>query len=140
MTHYNCAVGTTFLARDSHRLLLNFRTSKTTFPRHWGLWSGKVEEGESPLHALFRECKEELAIDVPPHALHPWDIYTNEKNCYTFYTFISVVDAEFTPVLNTESEGYGWFNYDALPYPLHPGIKRSLIGWKARRRLEMMVS
>lgn len=135
----NHAVGTAFLAKSSGRLLLSYRTNLKTFPHHWCLWSGKIEKGESPIYTLLRECKEELAIEVPSHMLHPWDVYINPTNGYTFYTFISVVQEEFNPTLNHENHGYGWFKYDALPRPLHPGIKKTLMGWKARHRLQCMV-
>jgi len=139
MIQTNQAVGTAFLSKESGRMLLSYRTNLKSFPHHWCLWSGKIEEGESPIYALLRECNEELAITVPPHMLHPWDIYTNSHNNFTFYTFVSVVQDEFSPKLNDESHGYGWFKYDALPRPLHPGIKKSFMGWKARQRLEAMI-
>lgn len=139
MTNKN-AVGTAFLAKDTERLLLSYRNNNKTFPHHWCLWSGKIEDNESPIYALLRECEEELAITVPAHALHPWGIYVNPSNNYTFYTFISVVDSEFSPKLNHENHGYGWFKYDALPRPLHPGIKRNLMGWVARKRFEKMLA
>ena len=46
------------------RLLVCQRHENSAFPLKWEFPGGKVEQGESPLNALKRELKEELAIDV----------------------------------------------------------------------------
>lgn len=37
----------------------------------WGLPGGKVDPGETLLHAVIRETKEETLLDVPPTELKP---------------------------------------------------------------------
>ena len=37
------------------------------YPDHWGCFGGAMEAGESPLQALYRELREELAFDFEPH-------------------------------------------------------------------------
>ena len=51
------------ILRDQ-RLLVCQRDKHAAFPLKWELPGGKVEQGESPLTALKRELKEELAIEV----------------------------------------------------------------------------
>jgi 8-oxo-dGTP diphosphatase len=51
------------ILRDQ-RLLVCQRHEHAAFPLKWELPGGKVERGESPLNALKRELKEELAIEM----------------------------------------------------------------------------
>jgi 8-oxo-dGTP diphosphatase len=51
------------ILRDQ-RLLVCQRDEHAAFPLKWEFPGGKVEQGESPLTALKRELKEELAIEV----------------------------------------------------------------------------
>jgi 8-oxo-dGTP pyrophosphatase MutT (NUDIX family) len=46
------------------RYLLQHRDRKPTifYPDHWGCFGGAIDKGESPLKALRRELKEELAL------------------------------------------------------------------------------
>jgi len=46
------------------RLLVCQRNSRGAFPLKWEFPGGKVEPGEDKTHALIRELKEELNIDV----------------------------------------------------------------------------
>ncbi|HTS45153.1 MAG TPA: NUDIX domain-containing protein [Puia sp.] len=56
----------------NRKLLLAFSKNK----KAWYLPGGKVDHGETTIHALIREIKEELNIDMEPHELR-------------FYTHIS---------------------------------------------------
>src|SRR3954467_14619376 len=47
-------------------LLLQLRDgSAPTYPHHWGLFGGHMEEGESPDFAVWRELQEELQLTPP---------------------------------------------------------------------------
>ncbi|MQA16204.1 MAG: NUDIX domain-containing protein [Pseudonocardiaceae bacterium] len=48
------------------RLLAAQRSYPADTAGRWELPGGRVEEGESEQHALSRECREELAVDVVP--------------------------------------------------------------------------
>jgi 8-oxo-dGTP diphosphatase len=48
----------------AHRLLAAQRRAPRSYAGLWEFPGGKVEEEESPVAALIRECREELNIDV----------------------------------------------------------------------------
>ncbi len=52
--------------RDN-KLLIYLRDDKPeiSFPNHWDLFGGILEDGETPEQALVREVKEEIGIDLP---------------------------------------------------------------------------
>jgi 8-oxo-dGTP diphosphatase len=54
------------------RLLVYLRDDKPDipFPNHWDFFGGHLEEGETPEHALVREVKEELGLE-----LADWDFF-----------------------------------------------------------------
>ena len=39
---------------------------KRVFPGKWSVTGGAVDPGEQPLDAMYRECKEELGVDLNP--------------------------------------------------------------------------
>ena len=47
------AAGGCIVAKDTKRILLQQRSSKSSYPRHWGFWGGKVEEDENVSQALL---------------------------------------------------------------------------------------
>ena len=56
----------------------------------------------------------------------PLDIFWTIDKKFCYYTFVLVVDEEFIPEISNESGGFGWFNIESLPKPLHPGAKAML--------------
>ena len=54
---------------DANRLLAAQRRAPRTYAGQWEFPGGKVEEEETPIAALIRECQEELNIDVDVDAL-----------------------------------------------------------------------
>ena len=42
---------------------------------------------------------------------------------FVYHNFLALVDSEFTPKLDWESQGYAWVEYGDWPTPLHPGLK-----------------
>lgn len=90
----------------------------------WQLPGGLGEEGEDAEACARREYKEELGRDCEG-ALKAVDARSTEAGrAYT--TFATPVSERFVPVLDHESDGYGWFKLDALPSPLHPGLAETL--------------
>jgi 8-oxo-dGTP diphosphatase len=49
---------------DAHRLLAAQRREPRSHAGQWEFPGGKVEEEETPIAALIRECQEELNVDV----------------------------------------------------------------------------
>ena len=69
-------VALAIITNKSNEVLLQHRDSKApTHPNQWGLWGGRIEEGETPTAALVRELKEELDLDVDEASLLPFKTY-----------------------------------------------------------------
>lgn len=76
---------------DRGELLFYLRDNKPgiPFPRHWDLFGGHVEEGETPEQALVREVKEEIGFDLKEYKFFrkyectEGDAYPNVKYIYS---------------------------------------------------------
>lgn len=112
--------GALIIARDTGRVFLVLRSPKVREPGTWGLIGGAIDEGESPDVAVRREVYEEIAYtgDIE---LHRGRAYIEDT--FTYHNFIGVVESEFSPQLNWESDDAGWFDINKLPSPLHFGVQ-----------------
>jgi len=64
------------VVRRGGRLLLTQRPPGGTLALQWELPGGKIEEGESPEHALVRELREELGVGA--HALEVVEVSSHD--------------------------------------------------------------
>jgi 8-oxo-dGTP pyrophosphatase MutT (NUDIX family) len=116
----NAGAGCIFLARDTKRILLPFRSLDVNEPHTWGTWGGKIDNDESPEDAVRREISEEAAY-VGKYSLIPCSVFTS--GTFKYYNYIAVVNSEFDPVLNGETDDFEWVTLDELPSPLHFGLR-----------------
>lgn len=119
------AVGVWFRASSTGRYLYLMRND-TKHHRTWGLPGGKVEEGETLLDAMERECREELGTMPQYIRLFPLEKFTSTDNAFEYNTWICVVSEEFQPTLNDEHLGYAWIDGNHWPKPMHPGLWNTL--------------
>ena len=98
-----------------------------------------LEAGENPSEALSRELTEEMGFVPCTTKLYPFDVYRSADKKFMHYTFISVVDEEFIPILNKESSGYAWIELGIWPKPMHYGTRVSLCTPKSIEKLNMIL-
>lgn len=110
--------GIFFYAKNTKRFLYLLRTDKNA--NNWGIPGGKIENNETLLEGLVRECTEELGLDLIDFKLVPIQKFVN--NSFIYHTFFCAVDVEFIPSLNEEHCGYAWVGDNQYPKPLHPGL------------------
>ena len=115
------AVGVWFLSRSTGRYLYLLRND-SKHPGAWGLPGGKIENQETLLGGMERECIEELGHFPAYQQMLPLEKFTSADSVFEYYTWVCVVDAEFIPVLNDEHLGYAWIDRGTLPKNMHPGL------------------
>lgn len=121
----NEAVGVWFFAQKTQRYLYLLRND-IKYPERWGLPGGKVEDNESLLDSINRECTEEMGAMPAYIKLIPIEKFTSPNNTFHYHTFFCLLENEFTPLLNHEHSGYAWINKGIIPKPLHPGLWATL--------------
>lgn len=120
------AAGVLFLAKDTGRCLLQLRNSNKRCKNTWGFWGGMLEQGETAYDCIHRELSEEIGFVPELQKLNPIDVFQSRDKNFYYYSFVAVVDAEFSPKLNDESAGYAWVNIGVWPQPLHNGARLTL--------------
>jgi len=94
----------------------------------WGIPKGKVDPGETPIHAACRETLEEVSILVSVSGSHinePIRLLTKEKNSRggDFYIYESKLKMAVVPVKSHEHEEVRYFTKFELPDNIDPRIK-----------------
>jgi 8-oxo-dGTP pyrophosphatase MutT (NUDIX family) len=115
----NNSAGVFFYSKLTKRFLYLLRNDNRN-PGTWGIPGGKIENNETLLEGLERECVEELSFFPNNAKLIPIQKFINHT--FTYHTFFCVLDNEFIPILNDEHCGYAWTDSEHYPKPMHPGL------------------
>ena len=115
----NTSAGVFFYSKNTNRFLYLLRTDHKN-PGNWGIPGGKIENDETIIEGLERECIEELGMWPNNAKLIPIQKFVNKT--FIYYTFFCEVEVEFIPILNNEHCGYAWVGENQYPKPLHPGL------------------
>lgn len=107
------AAGVLVRARSTGRVLLLLRVDCEC----WATPGGHLEQGEGEMSAAIREFDEETAC---ASRVTFFDAPARHGGYALFY---GEVRKQFTPVLNEEHSRHGWFRPNALPLPLHRGLR-----------------
>ena len=132
------------LIRDGHVLLTRRRDANPLFDGLWHLPSGKLDAGESALHAAAREADEEIGVLIEPDDLrHVHTLHVNgsgpEPRLGLFFETRRWI-GEPTNREPDKCSAVSWFSLDALPdklidYPAvginayRAGIPFGVHGW-----------
>lgn len=122
--------GLIIMCSTTGRILLPLRSEQVEQPHTWGTWGGAIDDGEDPKAAAVREMREESGIKIDPRSVTK--LFVFRKGSFTYTTFLAMVDVEFKPRLDQETERAEWFAPDDLPRPLHFGLRAVLDDSKAR--------
>jgi 8-oxo-dGTP pyrophosphatase MutT (NUDIX family) len=109
--------------------LLQQRSKNSTYPLKWGLWGGKLEDGENYIDALYREIREELGIDqIKIDDIKPLDVFVSEDGTFVYTSYIIITNQ--LPEIHTsslETNDYVWLPIDSLlKIDLHPATYKTL--------------
>jgi len=132
----NVSAGIFFYSKNSKRFLYLLRTDAKN-PGNWGIPGGKIENDETLLDGLQRECVEEIGYWPDSPKLVPIQKFVN--NTFTYHTFFSQIEEEFIPILNKEHCGYAWVGESQYPKPLHPGLFSTVNFDVVQKKLKTLV-
>jgi 8-oxo-dGTP pyrophosphatase MutT (NUDIX family) len=114
----NVGGGVLPICTETKRILLPFRSGYVNEPHCFGVWGGKIDEeyGQTEddiMDVVKREFMEESGYDSEIKLI-PAYIFKTSNNSFTYYNFIGLLDEEFDPELNWETESYKWVTFDEM--------------------------
>ena len=101
----------------TRRFLINHRSGDVLEPNTWGTWGGKLDEGIEEEHEIegvaLREFEEESGFNgsIDLHIIY---IFKASGNVFKYYNYLGIVNEEFEPQLDWESQGFEWLTMDDL--------------------------
>jgi 8-oxo-dGTP diphosphatase len=134
------AVGATFLAQDTKRIIFNLRSTSVSHSGKWSFWGGKLESGETPIQALKREISEEVGFVPEILKIQPLDVFLSDDKKFMYHTFVIITPTEFTPKINHESTAFRWCKINNFPEPLHQGARKTLFDKNNVKKLNTIVN
>ncbi len=102
------------LINKKGQLLIAERPEGKSLPGVWELPGGKMEAGETPEHALIRELKEELDIDVKEDDLEPFTFISYRYDTFHMVMPIYICQKWVGEPHGAEGQKVMWAKYEDL--------------------------
>jgi 8-oxo-dGTP pyrophosphatase MutT (NUDIX family) len=113
--------GSIILSKSTKRILLTKRSVHLRQAGKWSSWGGWINSGEDPLEGALRELVEETGFSGQILEKHSLLVY--QKYNFQYHNFLLVVEDEFEPITDWETDEFAWFELDKFPDALHFGLK-----------------
>lgn len=135
----NVAAGVLPYCKETKRFLINFRSEEVNEPHTWGIWGGKLDNDENIEDAVIREFEEESQYSDNIELISAY-VFQNPNGDFKYYNFIGIIENEFTPVLDWESEDFKWVTEDELynHEDMHFGLEGLLNDTKTKKIIEKL--
>jgi len=112
----NVGAGVLPICIKTKRILMQFRSVEVNEPFTFGVIGGKLdEENETQSNieeVVEREFQEETSCKSNFKKLIPSFIYNSPNNTFTYYNFIGLLEEEFEPIPDWETDYFQWMSYD----------------------------
>ena len=131
------AAGAIIIAKDTGRILLEYRSPLVDFPLCWSTFGGGKQNNESIEDCCKREIKEELGYSGP---IKLDKCYVNKSDNFEYHTFIAEVPKEFTPKITMETTTAYWFDKGIWPMIKHPGFEECLNDEDVKKKLKRFIN
>ena len=129
MTKPILLVAAAALVDSDNRVLLSKRPEGKTLAGLWEFPGGKVDAGETPEHALRRELKEELDIEVCETCLAPFTFASHTYNAFHLLMPLYLCRNWEGEIAPQEGQEVAWVRARRLAdYPMPPA-DAPLVPW-----------
>ncbi len=118
--------GTLPICKKTGRILVAYRSIAVDEPHTWAVFGGRLNSDDSnPQEAAKRELYEETGFSDDINLI---PVYVYKVTGFEYHNFIGIVDNEFEPDINWETEKTKWVNFDDFQklHPKHFGLKALL--------------
>lgn len=101
----------------NHNILMQKRWANAKiYPNHWGLFGGKIEQGETPDEAIYREIQEELNYFLQEYNFEfelPYEITGLQKGTWFIYSQY-MREKEKEKLTLQEGEAMAWWSFEEV--------------------------
>ena len=128
----NIGAGILCVCKKTKRILIGYRSKEVNEPHTWGVIGGKLDEETNIKKVALREFKEETEFKGKIKLI---PAYIFQTKGFKYHNFIGIINTEFKPKLDWETEKVKWVTFDQLLKikPKHFGLKKLL---KDKKSLE----
>ena len=122
----NIGAGIFPICTETKRILMPYRSKQVNEPNTWGIWGGKLDDMETndPRVAAKQEFLEESGFNGDIKLIPAYVFQTPNKS-FTYHNFIGLLNKEFEPELDWETESFKWMTFEELMNlePKHFGLE-----------------